>query len=214
MKKLILIIAMITAVVASAQNVTYASNPKAVKPKVKECLVFDLDLMMLQGTEVVDELGSKHIHLDFVPRHATKVFFWSKDGRWNRFWEARLANGRSLSGSSSVKEAIVVMNNFEGSTDGYISMMMQMSAIDKTTPQVNLYITGQTENEWLEDESRYVLKSGSGVVSGQSYPTFFTAWKDLVPAIPSTESSMAPAWGRFTVRRAILTDAEIIEMLK
>ena len=210
-----IIMALFLAATATAQNITYVSDLKKIPPKTKECLIFELDLTMLKGTEVVDEKGSKYIHTDFVPVKRTEVFYYSQSGRWWTCYKAKLSSSKtSINGSGESRQNIEVMNPRENSTDGFIAFTMGLSSLDLSTPPVQCHLAGQIETEWLEEEQRYVVKSGHGNATCHSYPTTWTARDFMIQAAPSTQSAIAPGWGTFTVRRAVLTDAEIINLLK
>lgn len=215
MKKIIAAIIIIASAAVFGQTVTFVHDLSKIKPKTQECLIFDIDVTMLKGTRYVDELGSQHYHLDWVTKHMTKVVYYQKTGNFWKSYEARVSsNGKSINGSGTTHCAVVVMNTYEGETNGYISFTFVAGKLDDSTPGVNCHLSGRTTNVWDEELQRYVLKSGSGIVSGASYPTNWAAWGDLKPAIPAGLSSIAPVWGSFTVRRGVLTDAEIIAILK
>lgn len=213
MKKLIIAIAIIF-IAASAQTAVYYTP---IVPKTYECLIFELDLHQLRAVEVVDEKGSKYVHTDIVPRKLTQVFYYSQT-TGKKFWQSWHAkvnnNGSSLNGSGESRQAVMVMNPKEGGTDGYIVFIMDIPKVDAFTPSTQLHLSGTFNGEWNEEEQRYILKHGSGVVAGHSTATKFAAWDFLEQAVPSIQSSMSPAWGSFTVRREVLTEKEIVNLIK
>lgn len=211
-----IIMAFFFAATATAQNITYVSDLTKIPPKTKECLIFELELTRLKGTEVVDEKGSKYIHTDFIPVKSTEVIYYVQSGRWWNSYKAKVSsNGKSINGGGENRQDVMVMNPIEGGTDGFIAFTMSLASTDKgLTPPVQAHLSGAIETEWNEEEQRYILKSGHGIVSCHSYPTTWEARDFMKPAVPSTQSAIAPGWGTFTVRRAILTDAEILNLLK
>lgn len=210
MRKLVIVMALLCAVCTLTGGEVRFGKPVV---KTRECLVFDLNIQVLKGTEVVDVLGSKHVHLEWVPRHVVKVLYFSKNTHSYDCYEARLSPSGSISGSGSQTKAVMVMNTFEGGTDGYIAAVIAVASGDPLTPAVNCSLTGRTENKWSEELGRYVLDHGSGVVSGRSYSCRWEGWSSLVPAVPSVQSAHAPVMGTFSVRRKVLTDAEIAREL-
>lgn len=108
----------------------------------------------------------------------------------------------------------MVMNPKEGGTDGYIVFIMDIPRLDSLTPSTQIHLSGTFEGEWNESEQRYILKHGRGVVAGHSTATKWAAWDFLAQAVPSIQSSMSPAWGSFTVRRELLTEKEIVKLIK
>lgn len=208
-----LIIAIVfIAATASAGGVYYTP----LVPKTFECLVFEIDIHQLRAVEVVDEKGSKYVHVDIVPRKLTEVFYYrhTSGGRFLQSWHAKTTNGTSLSGSSESRQAVMVMNAREGGTDGYIVFIMDIPKVDAFTPSTQLHLSGTFEGEWDETDQRYILKEGRGVVAGHSTATKWAAWDFLEQAVPSIQSSMSPAWGSFTVRRKVLTEKEIVKLIK
>ena len=185
-------------------------------PKTFECLIFELDINQLHAVEAVDENGSKYIHVDVVPRKLTQVFYYrhTSGGRFLQSWHAKTTNGKSLAGSGESRQAVMVTNAREGSTNGYIVFIMDIPRLDTLTPSTQLHLSGTFEGEWSEANQHYILKEGRGVVAGHSTPTKWAAWDFLEQAVPSVQSSMSPAWGSFTVRRAVLTEAEIVQLIK
>ena len=165
---------------------------------------------------MVDEKGSKYIHTDFIPVKSTEVYYYTQSGRWWNCYKARLSSsGNSFSGSGESRQDVMVMNPKEGGTDGFIAFTMSLASTDTgLTPPVQAYLSGTIETEWNEEEERYILKSGHGVVTCHSYPSHWVARDFMKQAVPSTQSAIAPGWGTFTVRRAVLTDAEIVNLLK
>ena len=215
MKKLIALLLIALTSIAICGEITYIHGKEEIKPKTKECLIFEIDLTILKGTEVVDEQGSKHYHLDWIPLHTRRVVYFTQQGRFWRSYEGRTSSSNGLSGSATTHHAVVVMNTFEGDTDGYIAFNFSIGVNDNSaTPPVNCSLSGKTQNRWDEEEQRYVLVSGSGVVSGHSYPTLWNAWGDLQKAALDVQSAITPAWGTFTVHREVLTDAEIVKKLR
>lgn len=218
MKKKLNIAELIMAVIfiaatASAGGVYYTP----LVPKTFECLVFELDIYQLRAVEAVDVKGSKYIHSEFVPRKLTEVFYYrhTSGGRFLQSWHAKANNsGTSLQGSGESRQAVMVMNAREGGTDGYIVFIMDIPKIDAFTPSTQLHLSGTFEGEWNEEEQRYVLKHGNGVIAGHSTATKWAAWDFLEQAVPSIQSSMSPAWGSFTVRREVLTESEIVKLIK
>lgn len=218
MKKRSRIIEAILAVIfiaatASAGGVYYTP----LVPKTFECLVFEIDLHQLRAVEAVDENGSKYVHVDIIPRHLTEVFYYrhTSGGRFLQSWHAKANNsGTSLQGSGESRQAVMVMNAREGGTDGYIVFIMDIPKIDAFTPSTQLHLSGTFNGEWNEEEQRYILNHGSGVVAGHSTATKWAAWDFLEQAVPSIQSSMSPAWGSFTVRREVLTEKEIVKLIK
>lgn len=201
------------AATASAGGVYYTP----LMPKTFECLVFELDIHQLRAVEAVDEKGSKYIHTEFVPRKLTEVFYYrhTSGGRFLQSWHAKANNsGTSLSGSGESRQAVMVMNPKEGSAEGYIVFIMDIPKVDAFTPSTQLHLSGTFEGEWNEAEQRYILKHGSGVVAGHSTATKWAAWEFLEQAVPSIQSAMSPAWGSFTVRREVLTEKEIVKLIK
>ena len=200
------------AATASAGGVYYTP----LVPKTFECLIFELDFHQLRAVEAVDEKGSKYIHTEFVPRKLTEVFYYrhTSGGRFLQCWHAKTTNGTSLSGSGESRQAVMVMNAREGITDGYIVFIMDIPRVDAFTPSTQLHLSGTFEGEWNEEEQRYIVKTGRGVIAGHSTATKWIAWDFLEQAVPSIQSSMSPAWGSFTVRRAILTEREIVNLIK
>ena len=209
-----LILAVIfVATTASAGGVYYTP----LVPKSYECLIFELELTQLHAVEVVDERGSKYVHTDFVPRTLRQVFYYKQTSgkKYYQSWQAKVnSNGRSLNGTGENRQDIMVMNPKEGGTDGFIAFVMDIPSLDKFTPSVKCHLAGTFEGEWLEDEQRYILKAGRGVVSAHSTPTTWSARDFMVQAVPSVQSAIAPAWGTFTVRRAILTENDIVQLIK
>lgn len=185
-------------------------------PKTFECLIFELDFHQLRAVEAVDAKGSKYVHVDVIPRHLTEVFYYrhTSGGRFLQCWHAKTTNGTSLSGSGESRQAVMIMNAREGSTDGYIVFIMDIPKLDAFTPSTQLHLSGTFEGEWSEEEQRYILKEGRGVIAGHSTATKWAAWDFLDQAVPSIQSSMSPAWGSFTVRRSILTEKEIVQLIK
>ena len=201
------------AATASAANPSYTP----LQPKSYECLIFELDLIQLHAVEVIDEKGSKYIHTDLVPRKMTQVFYYRQTtGR--RFWQCWQAkvntNGKSLNGSGENRQNVMIMNPYEGGNEGFIAFVINIPSLDKFLPSLNCHLSGSIEGEWLEDEQRWVVISGRGVVSAHSTSTKYTANEFMQPAVPSIQSPIAPAWGSFTVRRAILTEKEIVQLIK
>ena len=211
-----LIIAVIfIAATASAGSVTYGYGP--LPPKTFECLVFEIDLHQLRAFEAVDEKGSKYVHTEFVLRKLTEIFYYrhTSGGRFLQSWHAKASNsGTSLQGSGESRQAVMVMNAREGSADGYIVFIMDIPKLDAFTPSTQLHLSGTFEGEWSEADQRYILKEGRGVIAGHSTATKWAAWDYMEQAVPSIQSSMSPAWGNFTVRRAILTEKEIVQLIK
>lgn len=214
MKKLIAIITILATAAVFAQTVTVVSNLADIKPKTKEVLIFDIDITTLQGVEVEDELGSKYIRTDFTTRRVQKVLYYQKASRAWECWEARTPNGRSLNGSGNPKQAVMVCNVKDGSSEGYIALSLAVSAADVFTPPVNCYLSGQTDNRYDEELGRWVLVSGHGYLTGQSYSSSWMAFGYMEKASPCVQTAFAPAWGTFTVRHAVMTDAEIVDLIK
>lgn len=217
MKKRIRLAEVIMAIIfiaatASAGGVYYTP----LVPKTFECLIFELDIHQLRAVEAVDEKGSKYVHVDVIPRHLTEVFYYrhTSGGRFLQCWHAKTTNGTSLSGSGESRQAVMVTNAKEGSADGYIVFIMDIPKIDAFTPSTQLHLSGTFNGEWNEEEQRYVLKHGSGVLAGHSTATKWAAWDFLEQAVPSIQSSMSPAWGSFTVRHEVLTESEIVKLIK
>ena len=213
MKKLILAIAILSTIIASAGGVYYTP----LVPKSYECLIFELEITQLHAVEVVDERGSKYVHTDFVPRTLRQVFYYKQTSgkKYYQSWQAKVnSNGKSLNGVGENRQDIMVMNPKEGGTDGFIAFVFDIPSLDKFTPSVKCHLAGTFEGEWLEEEQRYILKTGRGVVSAHSTPTTWTARDFMEQAVPSVQSAIAPAWGTFTVTRRILTENEIVEILK
>ena len=208
----LILAAIFIAATASAGGVYYTP----LVPKTFECLIFELDIHQLRAVEAVDEKGSKYIYTDFVPRKLTEVFYYrhTSGGRFLQCWHAKTTNGTSLSGSGESRQAVMVTNAKEGSTDGYIVFIMDIPKLDAFTPSTQLHLSGTFEGEWNEEDQRYVLKHGSGVVAGHSTATKWAAWDFLEQAVPSIQSAMSPAWGSFTVRREVLTESEIVKLIK
>lgn len=209
--ELILAIVFIAAT-ASAGGVYYTP----LVPKTFECLIFELDIQQLRAVEAVDERGSKYIHTDIMPRHLTEVFYYrhTSGGRFLQCWHAKTTNGTSLSGSGESRQAVMVTNAKEGSSDGFIVFIMDIPKLDAFTPSTQLHLSGTFEGEWSEADQRYILKEGRGVIAGHSTATKWAAWDYMEQAVPSIQSSMSPAWGSFIVRRAILTEKEIVQLIK
>ena len=213
MKKLILAIAIIATIIASAGGVYYTP----LVPKSYECLIFELEITQLHAVEVVDERGSKYVHTDFVPRTLRQVFYYKQTSgkKYYQSWQAKVnSNGKSLNGVGENRQDIMVMNPKEGGTDGFIAFVFDIPSLDKFTPSVKCHLAGTFEGEWLEEEQRYILKTGRGVVSAHSTPTTWSARDFMEQAVPSVQSAIAPAWGTFTVERKVLTEAEIVAILK
>lgn len=200
------------AATASAGGVYYTP----LVTKTFECLVFELDIHQIRAVEAVDEKGSKYVHVDVVPRKLTEVFYYrhTSGGRFLQCWHAKTTNGTSLSGSGESRQAVMVTNAKEGSADGYIVFIMDIPKVDAFTPSTQLHLSGTFNGEWNEEEQRYVLKHGSGVVAGHSTATKWSAWDFLEQAVPSIQSAMSPAWGSFTVRREVLTEKKIVKLIK
>lgn len=201
------------AATASAANPSYTP----LQPKSYECLVFDIELTQLHAVEAKDKRGSKYIHTDFVPVKMKQVFYFSQTTgkKYWQAWQAKVnSNGKSLNGSGENRVDIMVMNPREGGTDGFIAFIMPLPRLDTFTPVLQAYLSGTFEGEWLEEEGRYVIKAGRGIISAQSTPTTWAARDYMVQAVPSVQSALAPAWGSFTVTRAILTENEIINLIK
>ena len=208
-----LILALIfIAATASAGGVYYTP----LVPKTFECLIFEIDLHQLRAVEAVDEKGSKYIHVDVVPRKLTEVFYYrhTSGGRFLQCWHAKTTNGTSLSGSGESRQAVMVTNAKEGSSNGYIVFIMDIPKMDAFTPSTQLHLSGTFEGEWSEEDQRYILKHGNGIIAGHSTATKWAAWDFLEQAVPSIQSPMSPAWGSFTVRRAVLTEKEIVNLIK
>ena len=202
------------AATASAQKITYVYGIRDIQPPMYECLVFDLDVNFLRGTEVTDELGSKHVRLDWVNQKIKRIVYMRENGQFCKSYEARVnANGKNMNGVSTTHHAVMVMNTFEGETDGYVSFTFSIPK-DDFTPALNLYLSGKTTNKWNDYYKRWMLVNGSGVVSGQSYSTTWSAWADLKPATPDIISQVAPVWGTFKVNREMLPEDEIVSILK
>lgn len=218
MKKRIRIAELIMAIIfvaatASAGGVYYTP----LQPKSYECLIFELELTQLHAVEVIDEKGSKYIHTDFVPRTLRQVFYYKQTSgkKYYQSWQAKVnSNGKSLNGVGENRQDIMVMNPREGETDGFIAFVFDIPSLDRFTPSVKCHLAGTFEGEWLEEEQRYILNTGRGVVSAHSTPTTWTARDLMEQAVPSVQSAIAPAWGTFTVRRAILTENEIVNLIK
>lgn len=208
MRNLIIAIAIMLASMAPAQ----------VSSKTSECLVFKLELTMLKGAEAEDEKGSKYIHTDFVSYTRTEVFYYVPRAAGSKYWSCWQAkvnrNGKGLNGLGESRQDIMVMNPLEGGTDGFIAFVMHIPSLDPSTPPVNCYLAGTFSGAWDEEAQRYYLKEGSGTVVAHSYPCTWQARAFMTQAVPSTQSAIAPGWGRFTVTRALMTDAEIVDMLK
>lgn len=214
MKKIIATIAIISIIAASASA---AVSYTPLTPRKLECLIFEIELTQLRAVEAVDEKGSKYVHVDFIKRKTTEIFYYTQTAgkRFWQSWHGRVnQNGKSLNGSGESRQAVMVMNPREGSVDGYIVFVLDLPRIDEFTPSIQCNLSGTFEGEWDENEQRYVLKEGRGVVGGHSTATKWAAWDYLQQAVPSIQSSMAPAWGSFTVRRAVLTENEIVNLLK
>ena len=210
MKKLAIVMALLCAVCTLSGGEVTFGKPKV---KTKECLVFDLNVQMLKGTEVVDALGSRHVHLDWVPRHIVKVLYYQPNSRSYDCYDARVSANGGIHGSGNQQQAIMVMNTFEGGTDGYMTVDLSVASLDKLTPGVTCHLVGRTENKWSEELGRYVLDHGSGMLSGSSNACPWEGWGSLVKAAPKVQSSYAPVMGTFRVRREVLTDAEIAREL-
>lgn len=213
MKNLLIAVVVMFAATALAGSVSY----EPLKPKSYECLIFELELTQLHAVEVVDERGSKYVHTDFVPRKLRQVFYYKQTSgkKYYQSWQAKVnSNGKSLNGTGENRQDIMVMNPKEGGTDGFIAFAFDISSLDKFTPSVKCHLAGTFEGEWLEDEQRYILKTGRGVVSAHSTPTTWSARDFMEQAVPSVQSAIAPAWGTFTVTRRILTENEIVDLLK
>ena len=215
MKKLLLAIAIIIAIAATASAGGVYYTPLV--PKTFECLIFEIDLHQLRAVEVMDEKGSKYIHTDIIPRKLTQGFYYSQTTgkKFWQSWQAKInSNGTSLNGSGENRQSIMVMNPKEGSKQGYIVFIMDIPRLDTFTPSIQCHLSGTFEAEWLEAEQRYILKQGQGVVGGHSTSTKFGALDFMEQAVPSIQSPMAPAWGSFTVRREVLTEKEIVNLIK
>lgn len=209
----LILAAIFIASAAFAGGVYYTS----LAPKTFECLIFELDFHQLHAVEAVDEKGSKYIHVDIVPRKLTEVFYYrhTSGGRFLQSWHAKANNsGTSLQGSGESRQAVMIMNAREGGTDGYIVFIMDIPKLDAFTPSTQLHLSGTFEGEWSEEDQRYILRHGSGVVAGHSTATKWAAWDFLEQAVPSIQSAMSPAWGSFTVRREVLTEKEIVKLIK
>ena len=213
MKKIIAVIAILANIITSAGGVYYTP----LVPKSYECLIFELELTQLHAVEVVDERGSKYVHTDFVPRTLRQIFYYKETSgrKYWQCWQAKVnSNGRSLNGSGENRQDIMVMNPKEGGTDGFIAFVMDIPSLDKFTPSVKCHLAGTFEGEWLNDEQRYIIKTGRGVVSAHSTPTTWSARDFMEQAVPSVQSAIAPAWGTFTVERKVLKEDEIVAILK
>lgn len=216
MKKKLNIVEIAIAIIFIAATASAGVSYSPLVPKTFECLIFELDFHQLRAVEAVDEKGSKYVHVDVIPRHLTEVFYYrhTSGGRFLQCWHAKTTNGTSLSGSGESRQAVMVMNAREGSTDGYIVFIMDIPKLDAFTPSTQLHLSGTFEGEWSEEEQRYILKHGSGVVAGHSTATKWAAWDFLEQAVPSIQSAMSPAWGSFTVRREVLTEKQIVNLIK
>ena len=215
MKKQLIIAIAVTmmAFTAVAGSVSYTP----LVPRSYECLIFDIELTRLHAVEVKDEKGSKYIHTDFVPVKTKQIFYYSQTSG-KKFWQSWHAktnsNGKSLNGSGESRQSVMVTNPREGSTDGFIVFIMDIPRLDAFTPSIQLHLSGTFDGEWSDVEQRYMLKEGRGVVAGHSTATKFGAFDFMAQAVPSIQSPMAPAWGTFTVTRKILTENEIVNLLK
>lgn len=218
MKKKLNIVEIAIAVIfvaATASAATPSYTP--LQPKSYECLVFDIELTQLHAVEAKDERGSKYIHTDFVPVKMTQVFYFSQTSgrKYWQCWQGRVnSNGKSLNGSGESRVDIMIMNPKEGGTDGFIAFIMPLPRLDTFTPVIQAHLSGTFSGEWLEDEQRYVVKNGKGVISAHSTATKWAARDYMEQAVPSVQSPIAPAWGSFTIRRAILTENEIVNLIK
>ncbi len=216
-KKTTIIEAIIVAVFIAASAFGGSVSYEPLKPKSHECLIFEIELTQLHAIEVLDEKGSKYLHTDFVPRTLRQVFYYKQTSgrKYWQCWQAKVnSNGKSLNGSGENRQDIMIMNPKEGGIDGFIAFAFDITSLDKYTPSVKCHLAGTFEGEWLEDEQRYILKTGRGVVSAHSTPTIWAARDFMEQAVPSIQSAIAPAWGTFTVRRAILTETEIVTLIK
>lgn len=216
MKKKLNIVEIAIAIIFIAATASAGVSYTPLVPKTFECLIFEIDLHQLRAVEAVDEKGSKYVHVDVIPRHLTEVFYYrhTSGGRFLQCWHAKTTNGTSLAGSGESRQAIMVMNSKEGSADGYIVFIMDIPKIDAFTPSTQLHLSGTFEGEWSEADQRYILKEGRGVIAGHSTATKWAAWDYMEQVVPSIQSSMSPAWGSFTVHRAVLTEKEIVQLIK
>ena len=215
-KKTIIIETIIATIFIAASAFGGSVSYEPLKPKSYECLIFELELTQLHAVEVVDERGSKYVHTDFVPRTLRQVFYYKQTSgkKYYQSWQAKVnSNGKSLNGVGENRQDIMVMNPKEGGTNGFIAFVFDITSLDKFTPSVKCHLVGTFEGEWLEEEQRYILNSGRGVVSAHSTPTTWSARDFMEQAVPSIQSAIAPAWGTFTVRRAILTETEIVTLI-
>lgn len=216
-KKTNIIEAIIAAIFIAATAFGAQPSYTPLQPKSYECLVFDIEITQLHSVEVKDERGSKYIHTDFVLCRMTQVFYFSQTsgGKYWQCWQGRVnSNGKSLNGSGESRVDIMIMNPKEGGTDGFIAFIMTLPRLDTFTPPVQAHLSGTFEGEWLEEEQRYVVKNGKGVISAHSTATKWAARDYMEQAVPSVQSPIAPAWGTFTVLRAILTESEIVNLIK
>ena len=194
--------------------VTFAAQP------TKECLIIQLNGVVIQGVEAKDEKGSPYIHADFVPFHETAVLYVSKPTytKYCHIYYAVLsknANGqKSVAGSAPTLFSPIVINVKENATNGYIAFEIGLKGKGVGTTSLRCYCAGESENEWLESEKRYILKSASGTFVGNSYSRTAAIFDFMALAIPSIQTKQLPAWGTFTIEYGgYLTDKEIIDLI-
>ena len=105
-----------------------------------------------------------------------------------------------------------MINPTEGSLKGYMTTSFSIGGKGVGIPSALCTFSGETINEFNEETGKYEFKSGSGTFTGSSYPSS-QSLSYTAPALITTEK-MSPAWGTFKAYRTILTDDELIELLK
>lgn len=201
-----LILSIIT-ILLTASTVFGAST----NTKTRDCIIFEIEGTVLQGTEVKDEKGSVYVHHDFVPFKSIRILFI--DGK--NIWIASVKkSGKqySINGTGTNKQSFRVINPTEGSLKGYMTTSFSIGGKGVGIPSATCTFSGETINEFNEETGKYEFKSGSGTFTGSSYPSS-QSLNYTAPALIATEK-MAPAWGTFKAYRIILTDDELIELLK
>ncbi len=193
---------------------TFAAQP------TRECLVIHLDGVLIQGVEAKDEKESPYIHADFVPFHQTAVLYVNKPTytKYSHIYYAVLTKNaygnKSVAGSAPTIFSPIVVNVKENATSGYVVFEIGIKEKGIGTTSLRCYCAGESENEWIEAEKRYILKNASGTFVGHSYSRPAAIFDFMALAIPSVQTKHLPAWGTFRIEYAgYLTDKEIIDLI-
>ena len=193
MKKKLVILAMLAAVMAFAQK---PANIGKV-----EYLLLKVNATTPYGVEYVDELGSKRIRIEMKTLEKTYVMrITQKWPRTNEVQWAVLDYRDALMWVNVSHTAFFSVNPQDGGENGLVCFDFSVSRGD-FIPSAECKLAGELVCEYDENLGQHVVKSGHGTIAGFSNPKRFAAQEALAPATLSLQSNMLPAWGTWTLSR-------------